>query len=37
MEAVNEFLPRHPEFEVDAAREKYMVTHNPRGFLRRKR
>ena len=36
MEAVNGFLPRHSEFEVDPAREKYMVTHNPRGFLRRK-
>jgi cephalosporin hydroxylase len=36
MEAVNDFLPRHPEFEVDSTREKYMVTHNPRGYLRRK-
>jgi cephalosporin hydroxylase len=37
MEAVDEFLPRHPEFEIDPAREKYMVTHNPRGYLRRVR
>jgi cephalosporin hydroxylase len=36
MEAVEEFLPVHPEFEVDVTREKYMVTHNPRGYLRRK-
>jgi cephalosporin hydroxylase len=36
MEAVESFLPSHPEFQVDAAREKYMVTHNPNGFLRRK-
>jgi cephalosporin hydroxylase len=36
MEAVDEFLPQHPEFEVDAAREKYMITHNPRGYLRRR-
>jgi cephalosporin hydroxylase len=36
MEAVESFLPAHPEFEIDAAREKYMVTHNPKGFLRRK-
>jgi cephalosporin hydroxylase len=36
MEAVQEFLPLHPEFEVDAAREKYMVTHNPKGYLRRR-
>lgn len=37
MEAVNDFLARHPEFEADRAREKYMVTHNPKGFLRRRR
>lgn len=36
MEAVEAFLPRHPEFEVDAKREKYMVTHNPKGYLRRR-
>jgi len=36
MEAVQEFLPRHPEFEIDATREKYMVTHNPKGYLRRR-
>jgi cephalosporin hydroxylase len=36
MEAVQSFLPRHPEFEIDLSREKYMVTHNPNGFLRRR-
>jgi cephalosporin hydroxylase len=36
MEAVEQFLPAHPEFEIDRSREKYMVTHNPNGFLRRK-
>jgi cephalosporin hydroxylase len=36
MEAVDEFLPKHPEFVIDAAREKYMVTHNPRGYLRKR-
>jgi cephalosporin hydroxylase len=36
MEAVEAFLPGHSEFEVDKSREKYMVTHNPHGFLRRR-
>jgi cephalosporin hydroxylase len=36
MEAVEAFLPDHPEFEIDLSREKYMVTHNPNGFLRRR-
>jgi cephalosporin hydroxylase len=35
MEAVEEFLPRHPEFERDATREKLLMTFNPGGFLRR--
>ena len=34
-EAVEKFLARHPEFEVDASREKFLMTFNPRGFLRR--
>jgi cephalosporin hydroxylase len=34
-EAVGRFLKRHPEFEVDRKREKFMLTHNPRGYLRR--
>ena len=36
MEALAEFLPAHPEFEVDPAREKFMLTFNPGGYLRRK-
>jgi cephalosporin hydroxylase len=36
MEALDEFLPHHPEFEVDETREKFMLTFNPRGYLRRK-
>ena len=36
MEALDQFLPAHPEFEVDASREKYMLTFNPRGYLRRR-
>jgi cephalosporin hydroxylase len=35
MEAVEAWLPKHPEFQVDKSREKYMVTHNPKGYLRR--
>jgi cephalosporin hydroxylase len=35
-EAVTEFLPRHPEFEAERSREKFMLTFNPRGYLRRK-
>ena len=33
--AVEEFVARHPEFAVDAGRERYLLTYNPRGFLRR--
>ena len=35
MEAVEAFLPSHPEFTVDAGRERFLMTMNPRGFLRR--
>lgn len=35
MESVREFLPRHPEFEVDKSREKYRVTWNPSGYLKK--
>ena len=34
-EAVEGFLKSHPEFKVDLEREKFMLTHNPRGYLRR--
>lgn len=36
-EAVETFLARHPEFEVDASREKFLLTYCPRGFLKRVR
>lgn len=35
MEAMKEFLPKHPEFEADSAKEKYMLTFNPKGYLKR--
>jgi cephalosporin hydroxylase len=35
-EAVAEFLLSHPEFEVDTSREKFMLTQNPGGYLKRK-
>lgn len=35
-EALAEWLPEHPEFEVDRGRERYLVTANPGGWLRRK-
>jgi cephalosporin hydroxylase len=37
MEAVDDFLEEHPEFAVDTSREKYLMTFNPRGYLRRVR
>jgi cephalosporin hydroxylase len=35
-EAVAEFLASHPEFEADASREKFLLTFNPGGWLRRR-
>jgi cephalosporin hydroxylase len=35
MEAVEAFLPDHPEFHVDRNRERFLVTMNPSGFLLR--
>jgi len=35
MEAVDEFLAAGAPFEVDASREKFFMTFNPRGYLRR--
>jgi cephalosporin hydroxylase len=37
MEAVEEFLAESPEFEVDRTREKFLMTFNPGGFLKRVR
>ena len=36
MEAVESFLAETNEFEVDSAREKFFLTFNPRGFLRKR-
>lgn len=35
MEAIEAFLPKHPEFEVDLGRERFFMTLNPSGFLLR--
>jgi cephalosporin hydroxylase len=35
MEAVEAFLAAHPEFVVDRDRERFMMTLNPAGYLRR--
>jgi cephalosporin hydroxylase len=34
-EAVTSFLPERPDFTVDDSREKFLITWNPGGFLRR--
>lgn len=36
MEAVEEFLRRTEDFEIDRTKEKFLLTFNPRGYLRRK-
>jgi len=33
--AVEEFLEHHPQFIVDSERERYLLTYNPKGFLKR--
>lgn len=35
MEALDEFLRRRPPFIIDSDREKFLMTQNPRGFLRK--
>lgn len=35
--ATEEFLADHPNFVVDSSRERYIMTYNPRGFLKRVR
>ena len=35
MVAVAAFLKEHPNFEVDAGLERYLITYNPIGFLKR--
>lgn len=34
-EAVEEFLPRHTEFEIDRSKEKFLMSFNPNGFLKK--
>lgn len=36
MEAIDGFLATNPPFDVDASRERYLMTQNPRGYLRRR-
>ncbi|MHC4250716.1 MAG: CmcI family methyltransferase [Planctomycetota bacterium] len=36
MEAVEEFLGGSPDFERDPSREKFMLTFNPKGYLRKR-
>ena len=35
-EAVETFLKGHPDFEQDRSREKFLMTYNPGGYLRRR-
>jgi cephalosporin hydroxylase len=37
LETVQAFLPRHPEFIVDTSREKYGMSFNRGGYLKRTR
>jgi cephalosporin hydroxylase len=36
-EAIAAFLPAHPECARDASREKFLLTYNPGGYLKRVR
>ncbi len=35
LQAVETFLAGNREFEIDRAREKFLITFNPSGYLRR--
>ena len=35
MEALQDFLGERPDFAPDVAQEKFLLTFNPRGYLRR--
>ena len=37
MEALDAFVSAHPDFEHDAGMDKFFLTFNPRGYLRRRR
>lgn len=34
-EAIEEFLPRHPEYEIDKHCHKFFLTFNPNGYLKK--
>jgi cephalosporin hydroxylase len=36
MEAMQAFLPAHPEFAHDSSMDKFLMTFNPKGFLKRR-
>jgi cephalosporin hydroxylase len=36
MEAINEFMSVNNDFEIDLSREKFFMTQNPRGYLKKK-
>lgn len=36
MEAVNEYMTNHTEFEIDNSKEKFLLTFNPNGYLIKK-
>ena len=36
MEAVNEFLIQNSDFMIDSTKEKFLMTFNPRGYLKKK-
>ena len=35
MEAILKFIKSNPQFQVDKARERHLVTFNPMGYLKR--
>jgi cephalosporin hydroxylase len=35
MEAIEEFLPEHPEFVIDKTKEKFLMSFNPNGYLKK--
>ena len=35
MEAILKFIKNNPQFQVDKARERHLVTFNPMGYLKR--
>jgi cephalosporin hydroxylase len=35
MEAIDEFLLTNKEFVIDSSREKFMMTFNPKGYLKK--